>query len=763
MEINHEYSEVYSDETLENINKEFSRLKDIAYLDHAGAALYSETQVQKISEDFCNNVYGNPHSFNSSSKLTSDLVSQVRDRILTHFKTDASKYDMIFTSGATGSLKAVAETFKWGNGGNFVYFSENHTSVVGLRGLAAKNGANTLSLTNDDVIHIFHKEKKLDLSNEGNSLFAYPAQCNFSGAKYPLEWIEKVQQGGLQASAAGHWAVMLDAASYVATSPLDLSTFSPDFVCLSFYKIFGLPTGLGALMVLKSSERFLDKVYFGGGTVLMARGDRREHLRRPDLHDWFEDGTISFLSIIALRHGFDTLSRLVPGGIQEISTHAFRLAQHLHHSLASMKHYNDKPVAKIYCDTDFEDKNKQGPIINFNLLRANGSYIGFNEVLHMCNLFGVHVRTGCFCNPGACQRHRGLSIDELEHHFEAGHVCGDSIDIVAGQPTGSVRASLGYCTMSKHVEKLLGLVRKCFQETAPQTETLATISSRPGEPHLCRLFLYPVKSCGAQDVQSWPLDSRGLVGDRAWMIATDAGVALTQKHQPRMCLIKPNLDLVKGTLTISFPDMDDISIPFIPKGPACEGSSKVCGARVQTTDCGDKVAEWLSLALEQSGLRLLRQWPTDQRMQKKGDAELSLANQAQFLLVGLGSLAWLERRVRTDGEKQEDEPVCEGEELLQRFRSNIVVSGVPEFEETKWQSIRIGNVVMKVCKQNAEGPCTRCQMVCISQSSGTKTTEPLRTLTAANQGRMQFGTYFSQVTPGTLYVGSRLSPITFEN
>lgn len=93
--------------------------------------------------------------------------------------------------------------------------------------------------------------------------------------------------------------------------------------------------------------------------------------------------------------------------------------------------------------------------------------------------------------------------------------------------------------------------------------------------------------------------------------------------------------------------------------------SKVCGVRVHTQDCGDDVANWLSLALEISGLRLLQQWSNDQRQQKSGkiklivksyykfnkyfllgQANLSLANQAQFLLLGLPSLSWLENQVR---------------------------------------------------------------------------------------------------------------------
>jgi molybdenum cofactor sulfurtransferase len=78
---------------------------------------------------------------------------------------------------------------------------------------------------------------------EGNALFAYPAQSNFSGYRYPLDWIDKVQSGCLDP--AQQWYVLLDAAAFVSTTPLNLDVYNPDFVTLSFYKMFGFPTGLG--------------------------------------------------------------------------------------------------------------------------------------------------------------------------------------------------------------------------------------------------------------------------------------------------------------------------------------------------------------------------------------------------------------------------------------------------------------------------------------------------------------------------------------
>jgi selenocysteine lyase/cysteine desulfurase len=64
-------------------------------------------------------------------------------------------------------------------------------------------------------------------------LFAYPAQSNFSGVRHDLGWIEAAHEHG--------YDVLLDAAAYVPTAQLDLSAVKPDFVPVSWHKVFGDP------------------------------------------------------------------------------------------------------------------------------------------------------------------------------------------------------------------------------------------------------------------------------------------------------------------------------------------------------------------------------------------------------------------------------------------------------------------------------------------------------------------------------------------
>ena len=104
-----------------------------------------------------------------------------------------------------------------------------------------------------------------------DNLFAYPAQSNFSGVKHPLDLVARAQTKG--------WDVLLDAAAFVPTNRLDLTAVQPDFVSVSFYKMFGYPTGVGALLIRRSVFRKVEapvvrwrdhKLRVGSGTGTRA-------------------------------------------------------------------------------------------------------------------------------------------------------------------------------------------------------------------------------------------------------------------------------------------------------------------------------------------------------------------------------------------------------------------------------------------------------------------------------------------------------------
>lgn len=63
-----------------------------------------------------------------------------------------------------------------------------------------------------------------------------------------------------KSDAHNQYFVLLDAAAYAATHALDMAAVQPDFLTVSFYKLFGYPSGLGALLVRKQAAQRLRKV-----------------------------------------------------------------------------------------------------------------------------------------------------------------------------------------------------------------------------------------------------------------------------------------------------------------------------------------------------------------------------------------------------------------------------------------------------------------------------------------------------------------------
>ena len=337
-------------------------------------------------------------------------IKEIRQQILRFFHTTEENHTVIFTSGATHALKLVGENFTFQNKDQiFGYLDECHTSVIGLREVIQ----NPFQVWSQNEV-----KEKLDQSG---GLFAFPAMSNFSGQKFPMSsWISLAKRN--------HFKVLLDAASFVSTNPLDLTEIDCDFACVSFYKIFGFPTGIGALIVKNPSMKFLEKRYFGGGTVEMHLVHIRRHASKS-YEAQFEDGTLNFQSILALKHGFDLIQNTF-NGMKVISNHTFQLAKYLHDQLTHLKHDNGRRVIQIYTQSDFQDIKLQGGIVNFNILQRNGSILGFTEFKTIAQLNNVILRVGCFCSIGSCQRYLGLADEDIQHHHASGHVCGDNVDII---------------------------------------------------------------------------------------------------------------------------------------------------------------------------------------------------------------------------------------------------------------------------------------------------------------------------------------------
>ncbi len=292
------------------------------------------------------NVFGNPHSSNPTSQVATRLIESTRQTILQFFNADPAEYTVIFSLNASGALKLVGESYPFGPGSHYLLTFDNHNSVNGIREFAHAKGAEVTYIPvalPDMRVDTESLETSLDLALGGdkgpagrNNLFAYPAQSNFSSVLHPLEWIERAHAKG--------WDVLLDAAAFAPTSRLDLSKYKPDFVSLSFYKIFGYPTGIGALLARRETLKKLRRPWFAGGTITVAsvQGDKYYLAEAPAA---FEDGTLDYLNIPAVEIGLKHIQSI---GYETIQERVRCLTGWLLDNLSAMKHASGVPLVRIY-------------------------------------------------------------------------------------------------------------------------------------------------------------------------------------------------------------------------------------------------------------------------------------------------------------------------------------------------------------------------------------------------------------------------------
>ena len=696
-------------------------------------------------------------------------------------------------ANATAGVKLVTESFRDQGEFWYGYHADSHTSLIGVRETATQHRCFATDTEVDEwIVQAGEPER---FSQTG--LFAYPAQSNMNGRRLPLNWSRRIREHKQKSV-----YTLLDAASLVSTTPLDLSIpeLCPDFIVLSLYKIFGFPD-LGALIVQKESGKIFDKRrFFGGGTVEMVVCLKEQwHAKKSDtLHDRLEDGTLPIHSIIALDAAM-TVHQELFGSLENISRHTAFLAAKLYEGLSSLRHCNDLPVCQVYKNTQstYGDPKTQGPIIAFNIRNHLGGWVSNSEFEKISAVKEFHIRTGGLCNPGGVAASLELAPWEMRENFSAGQRCGtDGDDIIRGKPTGMIRVSLGAMSTLRDVSLFVEFLKEFFVQDAPP----ASIPSLPcfadeaptGRPlRVESLSIYPIKSCAAWAVpagKAWEVRPEGLAWDREWcLVHQGTGAALSQKRYPLMALIRPSIDLDDGVLRVrvtgpllATAPVSEISIP-LSADPRLfsEGAmykcteAKVCGEAISAkTYISKEVSDFFSQALgvpchlarfpavgrgasaassRHSKAHLQKTKPARQMHVPGAFPETRQQNQERvddafskpILLSNESPILTISR---SSLNRLNEIIKAEGGKAAQAevFRANIVVAENPDCPPGAEQPYAEDEWrYLRIGQQYFEllGPCRRCQMVCIDQNTAERNQEPFVTLSKTRRvdGKVYFG------------------------
>jgi uncharacterized protein YcbX len=271
-------------------------------------------------------------------------------------------------------------------------------------------------------------------------------------------------------------------------------------------------------------------------------------------------------------------------------------------------------------------------------------------------------------------------------------------------------------------------------------------------PRVVELNIYPIKSCGRIARESAVVETRGLEGDRRYMLVDAEGGFLTQRRHPRMALIRIADEGTQG-FKVEAPGHEPLRLPWRwPDGPALPVT--IWRGRVEATAVAPEVGEWFSdfLGLECRLVFLAEhQHRAVPNEAAQFDDEVGFADAAPLLVISDASLEELNARLSA--------PVS-----MRRFRPNLVVTAERPFAEDEWKRMRIGGdgsgggsdlVELEIAWASA-----RCVLTTIDPDSGVPDPagEPLRTLRSFRRGPN--GVLFGQnVIPrrlGTIRVGDEV-------
>ena len=229
------------------------------------------------------------------------------------------------------------------------------------------------------------------------------------------------------------------------------------------------------------------------------------------------------------------------------------------------------------------------------------------------------------------------------------------------------------------------------------------------------LYVYPVKAGRAIALEEALLGPLGLEHDRRFVFMAEDGVAVTQRDQPLLATVSPQVGA--AALVLDLGGLADVEV-------ALESFTQPVAVDVWGKPIPGRAAPELAPVEQYLGMRarLVALDPA---------AERTFADSRPVLVATSAMLAELGIPIG-----------------MERFRPNVVLEGGGD-----WRELRGRETVLEYAKA-----CGRCEVTTIDQASGERRgPEPLRTLTERFAGN--FGVYCRVARTGRLRRGEELRPL----
>ena len=326
-----------------------------------------------------------------------------------NFINASSTNEIVFTSGATGSINTVAFSFgeKYVGKDDEILISEmeHHSNIVPWQMLCDRKGASLKVIPFDDSGVL--KLEELDvLLSERTRIVALAHASNSLATINPVkEVIRRAHEKNIP--------VLLDGAQMVQHGAVDVQDLDCDFYVFSSHKIFG-PTGSG---VLYGKEALLETLppYQGGGDMVdQVTFDKTSYNELPFK---FEAGTSNYIGAIGMASALKYVTDL---GIEGIRSHEEKLISYTLDKLENI------PGMVLY-------GRAPERIAVFSFLMEHVHSYDAGMIL---DKMGIAVRTGTHCTQPVMD-HFGIS--------------------------GTIRASLVFYNTTEEVDQLVSGIERTIQ------------------------------------------------------------------------------------------------------------------------------------------------------------------------------------------------------------------------------------------------------------------------------------------------------------
>ena len=318
------------------------------YLDYTGGALYAESQLRRHHELLTGHVLGNPHSQSPTSLASAELATRAREAVRRFFNAPEDEFEVVFTPNASGALKLVGEAYPFAPGGVFLLSYDNHNSVNGIREFAARKGAAVSYIpVRDEDLRLDPEQVLTALRGAGAP--APPSCSPTRRSRTSAEPSTRSPGSPRPRSSAG--TCSSTAPPSRRRTRWTRGPIGADFIPISFYKLFGYPTGSGCLIARREALARLRRPWFAGGTIMLASVQQEDWYRLAPGATGFEDGTVDYLGLPAVTIGIEHLEDV---GVGVVHARVGALCSWLLEELRALRHSDGSPLVRVFGPGDGE-------------------------------------------------------------------------------------------------------------------------------------------------------------------------------------------------------------------------------------------------------------------------------------------------------------------------------------------------------------------------------------------------------------------------